>query len=53
LARAVIGGLFFATFATLVFVPIMFRLLPHKPRAVLQTVPPVDGTGAGEPHALA
>ena len=32
LARAVIGGLFFATFATLVFVPIMFRLLPHKPR---------------------
>jgi multidrug efflux pump subunit AcrB len=44
LARAVIGGLFFATFATLVFVPIMFRLLPHKPRPVLQTVPPVDGT---------
>jgi multidrug efflux pump subunit AcrB len=33
LARAVIGGLFFATFATLVFVPIMFRLLPHKARA--------------------
>jgi multidrug efflux pump subunit AcrB len=33
LARAVIGGLFFATFATLVFVPIMFRLLPHKIRA--------------------
>jgi multidrug efflux pump subunit AcrB len=44
LARAVIGGLFFATFATLVFVPIMFRLLPHKPRPVLQTVPPADGT---------
>jgi len=37
LARAVIGGLFFATFATLVFVPIMFRLLPHKPRTVLHT----------------
>jgi multidrug efflux pump subunit AcrB len=34
LARAVIGGLFFATFATLVFVPIMFRLLPHKARAL-------------------
>jgi multidrug efflux pump subunit AcrB len=33
LARAVIGGLLFATFATLVFVPIMFRLLPHKVRA--------------------
>jgi multidrug efflux pump subunit AcrB len=27
LARAVIGGLLFATFATLVFVPIMYRLL--------------------------
>ena len=37
LARAVIGGLLFATFATLVFVPIMFRLLPHKPRTVLHT----------------
>jgi multidrug efflux pump subunit AcrB len=37
LARAVIGGLFFATFATLVFVPIMFRLLPHKARAVLHS----------------
>jgi len=46
LARAVIGGLFFATFATLVFVPIMFRLLPHKPRPAPQTVPPVDGAAA-------
>jgi multidrug efflux pump subunit AcrB len=27
LARAVIGGLLFATFATLIFVPIMYRLL--------------------------
>jgi multidrug efflux pump subunit AcrB len=52
LARAVIGGLLFATFATLVLVPIMFRLLPHKSRSVLQTVPPVDGSAAGEPHAL-
>jgi len=32
LARAVIGGLSFATFATLIFVPVMYRLLPHKPR---------------------
>jgi multidrug efflux pump subunit AcrB len=32
LARAVMGGLFFATFATLVFVPTMFRLLHRKPR---------------------
>jgi multidrug efflux pump subunit AcrB len=33
LARAVIGGLLFATFATLVFVPTMYRLLrrPHAP----------------------
>jgi multidrug efflux pump subunit AcrB len=27
LARAVIGGLLFATFATLIFVPTMYRLL--------------------------
>ncbi len=33
LARAVIGGLLFATFATLVFVPVMFRLLPHEAQA--------------------
>ena len=39
LARAVIGGLIFATFATLVFVPIMFRLLPHKPRALPHPFP--------------
>jgi len=31
LARAVIGGLLFATFATLVFVPAMYRLL-RRPR---------------------
>jgi multidrug efflux pump subunit AcrB len=29
LARAVIGGLLFATFATLLFVPVMYRLLRH------------------------
>ena len=32
LARAVIGGLLFATAATLVFVPTMYRLLRRKPR---------------------
>jgi multidrug efflux pump subunit AcrB len=32
LARAVIGGLLFATFATLIFVPTMFRLL-RRPAA--------------------
>jgi hypothetical protein len=31
LGRAVIGGLLFATFATLLFVPIMFRLLRRQP----------------------
>jgi multidrug efflux pump subunit AcrB len=34
LARAVIGGLLFATFATLVFVPTMYRLLRRAPAAV-------------------
>jgi multidrug efflux pump subunit AcrB len=33
LARAVIGGLLFATFATLVFVPTMYRLLRRAPLA--------------------
>jgi multidrug efflux pump subunit AcrB len=32
LARAVIGGLLFATFATLVFVPVLYRLLRRQPR---------------------
>jgi multidrug efflux pump subunit AcrB len=33
LARAVIGGLLFATFATLIFVPAMYRLLRTQPVA--------------------
>ena len=33
LARAVIGGLFFATFATLVFVPALYSLMRRKPPA--------------------
>jgi multidrug efflux pump subunit AcrB len=36
LARAVIGGLFFATFATLIFVPAMYRLLRRQPHTVTQ-----------------
>jgi multidrug efflux pump subunit AcrB len=36
LARAVIGGLLFATFATLVFVPTMYRLLRRRPRVDLE-----------------
>ncbi len=41
LARAVIGGLLFATFATLIFVPSVFRLLHRSARAV----PPSEGGG--------
>jgi multidrug efflux pump subunit AcrB len=44
LARAVIGGLLFATFATLIFVPVMYRLLPHKPRLSA-------AMAEGDPHA--
>jgi multidrug efflux pump subunit AcrB len=32
LGRAVIGGLLFATFATLIFVPTMYRLLRRRPQ---------------------
>ncbi|HEX4583812.1 MAG TPA: efflux RND transporter permease subunit, partial [Burkholderiaceae bacterium] len=40
LARAVIGGLLFATFATLVFVPVMYRMFRrHRPAARPQTAP--------------
>jgi multidrug efflux pump subunit AcrB len=39
LARAVIGGLLFATFATLVFVPTMYRLLRRAPAHGLQAQP--------------
>jgi multidrug efflux pump subunit AcrB len=51
LARAVIGGLFFATFATLVFVPIMYRLLPHKSRVEPEPLPLGDATHGGDAHA--
>jgi multidrug efflux pump subunit AcrB len=37
LGRAVIGGLLFATFATLVFVPTMYRLLRRRPSAALDS----------------
>jgi multidrug efflux pump subunit AcrB len=39
LARAVIGGLLFATFATLVFVPTMYRLLRRAPAAAAAPSP--------------
>jgi multidrug efflux pump subunit AcrB len=38
LARAVIGGLLFATFATLIFVPTMYRLLRRLPRVAEESV---------------
>jgi multidrug efflux pump subunit AcrB len=36
LGRAVIGGLLFATFATLIFVPTMYRLLRRQPTPVTE-----------------
>ena len=44
LARAVIGGLLFATFATLVFVPTMYRLLRRQPTMKEESL--VRGTDA-------
>ena len=38
LARAVIGGLLFATFATLVFVPVMYRVLRRRPAVTTRQV---------------
>ena len=39
LARAVIGGLLFATFATLVFVPVMYRVLRRRPAVADEPLP--------------
>jgi multidrug efflux pump subunit AcrB len=47
LGRAVIGGLLFATFATLIFVPTMYRLLRHQPAAV------TDSNFKGSANAIA
>jgi multidrug efflux pump subunit AcrB len=47
LGRAVIGGLLFATFATLIFVPTMYRLLRRRPSAV------TDPTIIGRANATA
>jgi multidrug efflux pump subunit AcrB len=44
LARAVIGGLLFATFATLVFVPTMYRSLRRAPAPA--------ATAGGDPRAI-
>jgi multidrug efflux pump subunit AcrB len=42
LGRAVIGGLVFATIATLVFVPAVFALLHFRKRKPSETIPPAD-----------
>jgi multidrug efflux pump subunit AcrB len=47
LGRAVIGGLLFATLATLIFVPTMYRLLRRQPNSVTDSHP------AGSAHAIA
>jgi multidrug efflux pump subunit AcrB len=46
LGRAVIGGLVFATIATLVLVPVVFALVHRNYRGEPASEPP-----AGEPHA--
>jgi len=46
LGRAVIGGLVFATIATLVLVPVVFALVHRNYRSEPASEPP-----AGEPHA--
>jgi multidrug efflux pump subunit AcrB len=46
LARAVIGGLFFATIATLVVVPAMYAILQTRARAVSSTLDPDDPSSA-------
>jgi multidrug efflux pump subunit AcrB len=50
LGRAVIGGLIFATFATLIFVPTMYRLLRRRPA---ETPVPEAPAAAPEMAALA
>ena len=47
LGRAVIGGLLFATFATLIFVPTMYRLLRRRPSPIVESQP------EGSAHATA
>jgi len=45
LGRAVIGGLVFATVATLMFVPVLFSIVHSRKRQSVSPLPPV-----GEPH---
>jgi len=41
LGRAVVGGLFFATIATLIFVPVVFSLAHKRAPAILPAHPEV------------
>jgi multidrug efflux pump subunit AcrB len=50
LGRAVIGGLVFATFATLLFVPVVFSLA-HRRKAVTDTPAPAGDPDLGEVYA--
>ncbi len=54
LGRAVIGGLLFATFATLVFVPTMYRLLRRRPRSALRVIrhPCRGSCRSARPHEI-
>ena len=45
LGRAVIGGLLFATFATLIFVPAVYSLLRRRSASTATAVEPVMATG--------
>jgi multidrug efflux pump subunit AcrB len=47
LARAVIGGLLFATFATLIFVPTMYRLLRGRPERTNESIPTRQSRATG------
>ncbi|HWE99069.1 MAG TPA: efflux RND transporter permease subunit [Caulobacteraceae bacterium] len=46
LGRAVIGGLVFATFATLMFVPVVFSLVHGKPKTAPTSAPGLTGDEA-------
>jgi multidrug efflux pump subunit AcrB len=47
LGRAVIGGLAFATIATLFFVPVLFSIVHRQPRQAAATLQPPIGPTAG------
>ena len=51
LGRAVIGGLIFATIATLFFVPVVFSLAHPKAKPAVQPAPPASDPDLGELYA--